>query len=102
MEFYVCDEMQKLRDKLDANNIPWEDASTKDSGSKDVDWWMCRTHFQYKGHGWSVIHGYGSYGGINPYGDMSGQLLEVMSDALGGEPEGYCIADYIWDLMEGV
>lgn len=46
MEFYVCNEMQKLRDILDKNNIPWEDVS--DKGHGDYPFWMCRTHFEYK------------------------------------------------------
>ena len=40
VEFEICAEMQKLRNYLNENNIPWED------GSEDKPtFWMCRTRF---------------------------------------------------------
>lgn len=103
MEFTVCEEMQKLRDKLDKNNIPWEDVSD-DMSRKGFDYWICRTHFKYKNYKWSVIHGYGTYGGIMPFAtNHFGMLLEVMSNAVNcGEPIGSCTADEVWEMMEKV
>lgn len=95
--FKVTEEMQKLRDYLDAHNIRWRDKSEK---SANCQYWMCRTHFNLKGFRWSVIHGYGSYGGPSPYNIDTG-TLELMTNALnGGEPLGYLSADNVIECIE--
>lgn len=64
----VCKEMQKLRDWLDENKIPWEDVSEDfcrfNLNKIEHEMWICRTHFNIKGHKVSVINGYGTYGGV--------------------------------------
>ena len=97
--YYICEEMQKLRDGLDARGIPWIDHSeTGDSGSG---YWMCRTRFEYNDTIWSVIHGYGSYGGYDVFCKKDSELLECMCDLVNdGEPEGHLTADDVFKLME--
>ena len=96
IKYFVCPEMRKLRNKLNKNGIAWEDKSEKGDGLL----WMCRTHFNYKGFFWSVIHGIGSYGGIMPGARIGGVLLEVMSNALDENPIGSLTAKEIWKLMQ--
>ena len=75
--------MRMLRDMLDAEGIPWHDASSE---------WMCRTHSDevrevtregktHEARLFSVICGYGAYG------SQCG-LLECWTSAM-EEPEGY-------------
>ena len=88
VEFEICAEMQKLRNYLNENNIPWED------GSEDKPmFWMCRTRFDIGDRNFSVINGYGSYGGLGWHGKNQG-LLECWINQK-GEPEGYLTADEI-------
>lgn len=85
-EYRVTEEMKKLRAWLDENNIKWEDDSSW------LDFWVCRTHFWYDDYMWSVIHGYGTWGGFGLNGN-DGELLEVMVTAVnGGNPVGWLTA----------
>ena len=90
-KFYICDEMQKLRDGLDERNIPWMDLTDK------YGLWICRTHFVIKGDRWSVIHGHGSYGGFNSF-EKDKQLLECMYG--GNEPIGWLTADEVLKMVD--
>lgn len=81
----VCEEMNKLRQMLDKKNIPWHDKSEIMSENKDWPMWICRTHFEYKGIKFSVINGFGTYGGwfgANPgiSEEENMGLLELMMD----------------------
>lgn len=98
IDFYICPEMQKLRHELDKRNIKWRDATEKDIPGH----WICRTHFDYKGLWWSVIHGFGTYGGFRLGGnDLQG--LECMCSAINdGEPIGYLTADNILEYMGNI
>lgn len=97
--YYICEEMQKLRTGLDTRGIPWVDCS--EFGSSGINFWMCRTRFEHNGAIWSVIHGYGSYGGYDICSEKDSKLLECMSGLInGGEPEGYLTADDVFKLME--
>ena len=58
----VCEEMQKLRQMFDAKKIKWIDKS-EEMPSSSFTMWNCRTHFEYNGHYYSVINGFGTYGG---------------------------------------
>lgn len=62
----ICKEMIKLRKYLDDKGIKWVDASTDDN------LWICRTHFELNGFRWSVINGYGTYGGVI----LDGKILD--------------------------
>lgn len=66
-----CPEMQKFRAMLDRRGIEWEDRS--ENGFCPI----VRTHFWYKDNLWSVIHGYGSFGGYDSLTGQDSQLLEV-------------------------
>lgn len=94
----VCEEMQKLRDYLDSNNIEWKD--------KSDDWemsWICRTHFYYKNNQWSVINGSGTYGGYFINEELNYGALELMVSCINdGEPVGYLKAEDVIKYMEGV
>lgn len=90
-KFYVCEEMQKLRDGLDERKIPWKDLTDKDG------LWICRTHFRIKGDSWSVVHGYGSYGGFNSF-EKDKQLLECMYG--GNEPDGWLTAAEVLKMVD--
>lgn len=100
----MTEEMIKFRKLLDENGIKWEDASTKEKPLLDgfdfhIDFHIDRTHFTYKGNNWSVIHGFGTYGGYSNFERDKG-LLELMSNAVnGGEPVGYLTADQAMRLV---
>ena len=84
----ICEEMQKLRDWLNSENIEWYD------NSDDLTlFWMVRTKFVVNGSTFSVINGVGSYGGCISYDSHNNGLLECMID--GNEPYGYLNADEV-------
>ena len=88
-------EMELFRNMLDDNGIEWHDASRMGAYT------ITRTHFNYRGHDWSVIHGYGSYGGYSPFEKDKG-LLELMSGAVNdGDPVGYLTAKEAFDYVRG-
>lgn len=94
-KFEICEEMNILREYLSGHHIDWVDAS-----SREEEYWMCRTRFIYKGAGWSVIHGFGSYGGFSHVGKDRG-LLELMSNKVDeGEPVGFLKAADIIKYIE--
>ena len=78
--------MNELRQWLDDNNIQYRDES-----SEWDTYFMHRTKFTIKGNDFSVINGYGSYGGISISGVNEG-FLECWVNQK-GEPEGYLTAD---------
>lgn len=90
----VCEEMQKLRDWLDENNIDWEDASEDFVEDKEHSFWMCRTWFRINGKRISVINGYGSYGGADVFHGENKGLLEAMG-LIGDDVIGYMTADEV-------
>lgn len=100
----VCKEMQKLRNWLDQNSIPWEDCSDdfRNSSFLGYEMWICRTHFMADNHKVSVINGGGTYGGYR-LGDSKNNegLLEVMSSVINnGEPVGYLTAENVIQLLK--
>ena len=91
----ICKEMSKLRQYLDDKGIKWVDVSSNDS------LWICRTHFELNGLRWSVIHGYGTYGGIRIIDANDQGLLELMTNAVNnGEPIGWLTADNVIGYIE--
>lgn len=97
----ICTEMQKIRDWLDQNSIPWEDYSDDTPEGFDHDLWICRTRFMADDYIVSVINGAGSYGGYS-FGDENNNqgLLEAMSDIFGPEPIGYLTAEELIKLLQ--
>jgi len=89
-------EMKLFREMLDAEHIEWHDAS-----SQSFELPMDRTHFEHRGYHWSVIHGFGSYGGPSFLYDDKG-LLELMSNAVNkGDPIGWLTAKEAMQYVRG-
>lgn len=107
----ICNEMIKLRRLLDENNIIWCDKSTIVSEKKInemmlitpnvearyFDTSMYRTHFVHNGINYSVINGYGSYGGYNLTTGENEGFLEMLSND--EEVVGYLTADKVMSLV---
>ena len=93
--FYVCEEMKKLRDGLKEREISWID---KSDDYNHREHWVCRTHFMYNGDRWSVIHGYGTYGGFDHY-SINRELLECQCGDL-SEPIGFLTAADVFRIMD--
>lgn len=86
---------KSLEKNLMKKNIEWQDCSTYPI--ELYKHWMCRTHFDYNGQHISVVHGYGSYGGIGFFRDSDEQLLEIMIDDK--DPIGFLAAADIFKLI---
>ena len=108
----MCEEMKKLRKELDRMGVKWRDVSSitpetviDEMVSKGIervyaDTTMFRTHFEYGGYKFSVIHGYGSYGGKDAFTGHDSGLLECMTEAVnGGEPVGCLTASEVLNIM---
>lgn len=88
---FMCDEMIKLRNKLTNMGIDWVDRSTVLTDehlehlskigidSQYADTSMYRTAFTYNGINFSVINGYGSYGGYDPETGVNEGMLEMLN-----------------------
>lgn len=88
----IVEEMKKFRELLDQNKIEWID----DSEAMDTELYICRTH--PKNHKrWSVVNGFGTYGGYSMWEKKNEGLLEVMID---DEILGYCKAKEAYKLVE--
>ena len=98
MTMEICEEMQQLRKMLTEKGIEWED----NSEIEHEHIWMVRTQFNYNNNHYSVINGFGSYGGINFIDDQNTGLLELWSAAVNdGEPYGYLTANECIKLIMG-
>ena len=87
------EEMCRLREMLNKENIDWNDVS--EGGNLPI----TRTHFWLKGNLWSVIHGYGTFGGWTFTSEDEG-LLELMTDAIPpGEPLGFLTAEQVMTFV---
>ncbi len=98
----VCEEMKKLRKMLDEKEIEWKDNSEVISKSEEWPIWYCRTHFEFKGLKFSVMNGFGTYGGwfgANPgmTEDKNMGLLELMIED--NEPVGWLKAENIMEIL---
>lgn len=91
--FLPCEEMTKLRSYLDNHDIKWVDASDER---------VCRTKYWHNGILYSVINGYGTYGGIDGCDpkEVNECFLECWSVPFGDEPAGWLKADDIVKKME--
>ena len=95
MPFRVCSEMEDLREYLTKQQITWTDVS-----SKDDKYWICRTHFWLNGNRWSIIHGYGTYGGFSEL-DKDSSLLELWASPVNdGDPVGYLTGKQVIEYIE--
>lgn len=86
-------EMKLLRQVLDKKGIEWvDDTLDKSEGFPFLDLSIYRTKFRYNGHFYSVISGYGTYGGEHG-------LLEMMRDS--NDPIGSLTHEGVIDIIEG-
>ena len=109
-KIFMCNEMEKLRKQLDKRNIPWEDKSTicpEEHIALQIrfgvepnyaDTTVYRTHFSYKNTSFSVVNGYGTYGGYDPDEGKNKGLLEVAAGTE-GEIKGWLTAEQVMDLI---
>lgn len=85
----VMNEMEKLRKLLDSMGIKWRDMSS--IYPQDKQYSIYRTKFTVNGVKYSVVYGFGTYGG--EYG-----MLEMMvGDA---EPKGWLTAEDIIGVIQ--
>ena len=84
------EEMNILREILTNRGIKWKDRSDK-PGFPLIDLAIYRTRFSFQNKEWSVICGYGTYGGDKG-------LLEVMIGD--GDPIGHLSAKDVVNLMD--
>ena len=96
-------EMMKLRKMLTKAGIEWYDYSDPITTSLNgISLQTYRTKFDYRENHWSVIHGFGTYGGWSSLKEDEG-LLELMSEAVnGGEPVGCLTAEEVMEYVTGV
>lgn len=85
-------EMNKLRKMLNAMGIKWHDKTDRHGIPGLIDLTIYRTHFNYKGKLYSVILGYGTYGGQEG-------LLEMMIG--NNDPSGWHTAEDIIEILKG-
>lgn len=110
----MCEEMKKLRKMLTERGIGWKDVSAivPDEAIQrcialgiekyHADSTIYRTHFETGGNKYSVIYGYGTYGGYDPFNGNDPELLECMTGAFNdGEPVGFMTANEVMDVIDG-
>lgn len=98
----MCPEMLKLRNILDEMNIDWEDDSDPLT-STTIEYRIYRTRFYKNCDRYSVIYGFGTYGGWNCLSECLSEkedpkLLELMIND--EEPTGYHTANDIIVIMK--
>lgn len=93
----ICPEMLKLRDMLDEINIDWtDDSDTLTLNNNECRFY--RTKFYNNSDRYSVIYGFGTYGGWNCFSEKDPKLLELMIN--GEEPTGWHTAEDIIKIMK--
>lgn len=94
----ICPEMLKLRDILDEMSIAWTDDSdplTPDT----IECRIYRTTFYANSARYSVVYGFGTYGGWNRFSEKADpQRLELMINS--EEPTGWHTAEDIISIMK--
>lgn len=95
----MVEEMIKLREKLDDLKIEWVDKSFKSKFKMGGKVYIDRIHFDYNDKHYSVINGYGTYGGYGINSNKNEGLLEMMIDS--NAPEGYLTADKVIEKLKG-
>lgn len=99
-----CDEMQKLCKKLDEYGIKWSDRSTRYKNVNGKETFtieriviIYQQDDKYRDFNTcvSVIHGYCTYGGIDPITGEDDGLLEMMINY--NEPRGYLRANDVFE-----
>lgn len=89
----MCEEMIKLRQMLDDRGIKWKDVS---GGYPQSIFYINRTHFTFDEIDYSVINGYGTYGGYGSFDHVNMGLLELMGEGVNnGDPLGWLTAEEV-------
>lgn len=100
----ICEEMKKLRAALDKMGVAWVDKSEEWKAADYSNWFniedygICRTHFDYNGKHYSVINGFGSFGGYDGFDKENKNLLEIMLP--NKELKGYLTADEVIEILK--
>lgn len=97
MSILICKEMQALRDWLDGHGIAWQDRSDPSEKFTGDFYGTARTKFKIGSTEYSVINGFGTFGGHNGYDLKDQGLLELMIDW--SEPIGYLTATDIIKMI---
>lgn len=97
----MCEEMLTLRELLDVLHIDWTDDSDPITADRIAfnHCYIYRTHFNYNGDDYSVIYGFGTYGGWGRWLNKEDpKLLELM---INNEAPTGCMtaADIIWIMQ---
>ena len=110
MALKMCDEMHKLRALLDEKGIEWIDqsditpdeesevclkASNYKFGSDMFDMTIYRTHFSVGKKKYSVVYGFGTYGGYSPVWHKDDALLELWQLNGNDYPHGWLTAEEV-------
>lgn len=91
-----CYELNKLKSYLDSHKIKYVIKSDPEMTHYRIE----RIHFNINDYLWSVIHGYGTYGGFDPFtGDDKG-LLELYTTQIQPDPFGMLTCTEIIELIE--
>lgn len=86
-----CPELEKLKTWLDGQGIKYTCPDTDDDPFS-----IARVHFSIRKTRYSVIHGYGTYGGEYCY-DADRGLLELMVGEK--DPVGYLTAEEVIEIV---
>lgn len=91
-----CYELNKLKTYLDEHDFEYIIKSDPETAHYRIE----RIHFNINGYKWSVIHGYGTYGGLDPItGDDKG-LLELYTTQIQPDPFGMLTCTEVIELIE--
>lgn len=91
--------MKKLRKWLNEQHIEWFDDSDR-PGVVRKKYEICRTKFEINGYGFSVIHGFGTYGGKRVYKDVYKDRGLLECSISENEPVGYLTAEDVIKLIK--
>lgn len=93
MTAQVVKEMQEFRNMLDERGIPWEDRSSNDACP------ICRTYVEFGNNAYSVINGFGTYGGYDNRHQQNAGYLEWWD--FQHEPIGWLSAQEAYKKVTG-
>jgi len=84
----MVEEMRKFRELLNASDIRWEDDSYQVG-----EYSMTVTRVRIGRKAWTIINGFGSFGGLNPRTGVNHGMLEIWDGTVKNQPEGWLTAE---------
>ena len=90
-----CYELNKLKTYLDKQKIKYVIKSDPETSQFRIE----RIHFWINGYLWSVIHGYGTYGGFDSF-TLDKGLLELFTTQIQPDPFGMLTCTEVIELIE--